>query len=66
MKQIQEIIQIIQADGWYLLDENGSYRQYKHPHKTGRITIAGNLNYDLALDSINSILRHAGLPGMKP
>jgi predicted RNA binding protein YcfA (HicA-like mRNA interferase family) len=66
MKKVQEIIQILKSDGWYLLDENGSYRQYKHPHKTGRITIAGNLNYDLALDAINSILLHAGLIGMQP
>jgi predicted RNA binding protein YcfA (HicA-like mRNA interferase family) len=66
MKKVHEIMQILTSDGWYLLDEIGSFRQYKHPRKAGRITIAGNLNYDLALDAINSILLQAGLKGITP
>jgi predicted RNA binding protein YcfA (HicA-like mRNA interferase family) len=63
--QIQKMLQILQTDGWYLIDQRGSFRQYKHPHKKGRITITGNPNYDLETDSINSILLQAGLEGMK-
>jgi predicted RNA binding protein YcfA (HicA-like mRNA interferase family) len=59
--QVQEILAILETDGWYIIEQHGSYRQYKHPHKKGRITIAANPNYDLEKDSINSILLQAGL-----
>ncbi len=59
--QVQEILEILQNDGWYIIEQRGSFRQYKHPRKKGRITIAANPNYDLEKDSINSILLQAGL-----
>jgi predicted RNA binding protein YcfA (HicA-like mRNA interferase family) len=62
--KMQEIMLILKNDGWYLVEEDGSCRQYKHPHKTGRITISGNLNYDMALEPANSILLQAGLKGI--
>jgi len=39
----------------------GSHRQYKHPTKPGRVTIAGNLNDDIAPGTLNSILKQAQL-----
>ncbi|HQC33750.1 MAG TPA: type II toxin-antitoxin system HicA family toxin [Methanoculleus sp.] len=33
---------MIEADGWYLVATRGSHRQYKHPLKSGRITLAGH------------------------
>ena len=52
--------------GEFQMDERGnsrkgSHRQYKHFIKTGRVTIAGHLNDDLALGSLNSIFRQAQL-----
>jgi predicted RNA binding protein YcfA (HicA-like mRNA interferase family) len=59
--KIREAINIIEKDGWFLVRQKGSHRQYKHPEKTGRVTIAGNLNDDLAPGTLNSILKQAGL-----
>ena len=59
--KIREIIKVIEADGWYLVATKGSHRQYKHPEKTGRITIAGHLTDDLAPGTINSIFKQAQL-----
>jgi len=39
----------------------GSHRQYKHPIKSGRVTIAGHLNHDLAPGTLGSILKQAQL-----
>jgi predicted RNA binding protein YcfA (HicA-like mRNA interferase family) len=39
----------------------GSHRQYKHPFKPGRVTIAGNTGDDLAPGTLNSILKQTGL-----
>jgi predicted RNA binding protein YcfA (HicA-like mRNA interferase family) len=50
---------MIEADGWYLVTTKGSHRQYKHPKKSGRITIAGHLTDDLAPGTMNSICKQA-------
>lgn len=61
--KVRETIKLIEKDGWYLIRQKGSHRQYKHPEKPGRVTIAGNLNDDLAPGTLNSILKQAGLKG---
>jgi predicted RNA binding protein YcfA (HicA-like mRNA interferase family) len=57
--KVREIIKLIEADGWYLVTTKGSHRQYKHPEKPGRITIAGHLSDDLAPGTMNSIFKQA-------
>jgi predicted RNA binding protein YcfA (HicA-like mRNA interferase family) len=57
--KIREIIKIIEADGWYLVAIKRSHRQYKHPSKKGRVTLAGKMNYDLPMGTLNSIYKQA-------
>ncbi len=45
--KIRDVIKLIEADGWYLVVTKGSHRQYKHPSKSGRVTIAGHPGDDL-------------------
>ena len=59
--KVREIIRLIEADGWYLAATKGSHRQFKHPSKSGRVTIAGKPSDDLALRTLNSVLKQAGL-----
>ena len=59
--KVREIIRQIEADGWYLVATRGSHRQYKHPSKSGRVTVAGKRSDDLAPGTLNSILKQAGL-----
>ena len=59
--KIRDILKLIEADGWYLVTTRGSHRQYKHPAKAGRVTIAGHPNDDLAPGTLNSILKQAKL-----
>jgi predicted RNA binding protein YcfA (HicA-like mRNA interferase family) len=58
---VREILRIIKDDGWVMVTQKGSHRQFKHPNKPGRVTIAGNPKDDLAPGTLNSILRQAGL-----
>ncbi|MHB9078990.1 MAG: type II toxin-antitoxin system HicA family toxin [Pirellulaceae bacterium] len=44
-----------------LVHQKGSHRQYKHPVKSGRVTVAGHPVDDVAPGTLNSILRQAGL-----
>ena len=49
------------ADGWYLARTRGSHQQYKHPTKSGLVTIAGKPSDDLTTGTLNSIYKQAGL-----
>jgi predicted RNA binding protein YcfA (HicA-like mRNA interferase family) len=59
--KIRDIIKLLEEDGWYLVVTKGSHRQYKHPVKPGRVTIAGHPNHDLAPGTMNSILKQSKL-----
>jgi predicted RNA binding protein YcfA (HicA-like mRNA interferase family) len=59
--KIREAIRLIENDGWFLVVTRGSHRQYKHPTKPGRVTVAGKASDDLAPGTLNSILKQAGL-----
>lgn len=59
--KIRDIIRQLEQDGWYLVATKGSHRQYKHPVKTGRVTIAGHLGDELAPGTLNSVLKQAQL-----
>jgi predicted RNA binding protein YcfA (HicA-like mRNA interferase family) len=58
--KIKEIIKIIEKDGWYLVRQKGSHKQYKHKNKKGLVTISGHkLSDDIAYGTLNSILKQA-------
>ena len=59
--KIRDIIKTIEGDGWYLIYTKGSHRQYKHPEKKGRVTIAGHPGDDIAPGTLNSVLKQARL-----
>lgn len=59
--KVREVIKLIEEDGWYLARTRGSHRQYKHPTKTGLVTIPGKLSDDLAPGTLKSIFKQAKL-----
>ena len=61
-RKFKDIIKLIEKDGWVLVDQVGSHRQYKHPTKHGRVTIAAHkISDDISLKTEASILKQAGL-----
>jgi len=54
---------MLEADGWYFVEQEGSHRQYKHNVKKGKVTVPGKMGSDLAHGTLNSILKQAGLKG---
>jgi len=52
---------MLDDDGWFLVATRGSHRQFKHPVKSGRVTVAGKPSDDLAPGTLNSILKQSGL-----
>jgi len=63
--KVRDVTKLIEKDGWYLSRQKGSHMQFKHPTKTGLVTIAGHPNDDLGPGTLNSILKQAGLKGDK-
>ena len=59
--KVRELLKLIEADGWYLAAMRGSHRQFKHPDKAGRVTVAGKLSDDLAPGTLNSVMKQAQL-----
>jgi predicted RNA binding protein YcfA (HicA-like mRNA interferase family) len=59
--KVSEVLRMLTDDGWYLVATKGSHRQYKHPTKPGRVTVAGKPSDDLAPGTLSSILKQSGL-----
>jgi predicted RNA binding protein YcfA (HicA-like mRNA interferase family) len=59
--KVNELLIMLKNDGWYLAATRGSHRQFKHPIKSGRVTIPGKPGDDLAPGTLNSILKQAKL-----
>jgi predicted RNA binding protein YcfA (HicA-like mRNA interferase family) len=59
--KVKDIIELLEQDGWYLIRTRGSHRQYKHPTKKGKVTVAGKPSDDLGPGTLNSILKQGGL-----
>jgi predicted RNA binding protein YcfA (HicA-like mRNA interferase family) len=59
--KVSELLRMLHQDGWFLVATRGSHRQFKHPSKPGRVTVAGKPSDDLAPGTLNSILKQSGL-----
>lgn len=61
-KKVREVIDLIEKDGWYLMGQKGSHKQYKHPIKHGKVTVPDHgKNEELDHFVVNSILKQAGI-----
>ena len=59
--KVSEVLRMLKDDGWALVATRGSHRQFKHPSKSGRVTVAGKPSDDLAPGTLNSILKQSEL-----
>jgi predicted RNase H-like HicB family nuclease/predicted RNA binding protein YcfA (HicA-like mRNA interferase family) len=51
---------LLEEDGWLLVGTRGSHRQYKHPIKPGRVTVAGKPSDDIAPQQHPEAIRSEG------
>ncbi len=45
--KVREVIRMVEQDGWVLGVPRGSHRQFKHPRKSGRVTVSGGFGDDM-------------------
>ena len=59
--KVVHILTMLRDDGWFLVAQKGSHRQFKHPVKPGRVTVAGKPSEELSPGTLGSILKQAQL-----
>jgi predicted RNA binding protein YcfA (HicA-like mRNA interferase family) len=59
--KVKELIDMLQADGWFQVRMKGSHRQFHHSTKKGTVTVAGKPSVDIPPGTLNSALKQAGL-----
>ncbi len=56
----REVIDLITADGWYLIATKGSHHQFKHQSKPGRVTVPHPKTV-IPIGTLHNIFKSAGL-----
>ena len=59
--KVNELLAMVQADGWKLIRQKGSHRQFHHPFKSGTVTVSGKPSVEVPPGTLNSVLKQAGL-----
>ncbi len=55
-----DVMRVLKEDGWYVFNIRGSHHQFKHPSKSGKVTVP-HPKSDLPTGTVKGILRQAGL-----
>jgi len=55
----KQVIKLLKKEGWYLDRVKGSHYQFKHPEKTGLVTVR-HPDGDIPAGTLNSIKKQAG------
>ena len=56
----RDIIKLIEGEGWFLVRQKGSHRQFKHNTKKGLVTVAAHkMSDEIAIGTLISIFKQA-------
>ena len=56
----RELIKLLESEGWLLVNVDGSHHNYKHPTKSGKVTIT-HPRKDIPKKTLKSISKQSGL-----
>jgi predicted RNA binding protein YcfA (HicA-like mRNA interferase family) len=57
----QELVRILEEDGWYCTGQSGSHRHYRHPIKPGLLIVPMHAGKEIGKGLVDTILKKAGL-----
>jgi predicted RNA binding protein YcfA (HicA-like mRNA interferase family) len=57
--KVRDVLRLIEDDGWRFHSQKGSHRQFVHPVKKGRVTVAGKPGDDMATGTLADIYKQA-------
>jgi predicted RNA binding protein YcfA (HicA-like mRNA interferase family) len=59
--KVKELLALLETDGWFQVRMKGSHRQFRHPTKSGTVTVSGKPSIDIPPGTLNNALKQAGL-----
>jgi len=59
--KVRDVLRLIENDGWRFHSQKGSHRQFVHPVKSGRVTVAGKPGDDMNPKTLADVFRQAGV-----
>ncbi|MCD7978107.1 MAG: type II toxin-antitoxin system HicA family toxin [Tannerellaceae bacterium] len=59
--KVSVLLKALADDGWEMVKQKGSHRQFKHPDKPGKVTVNGGLSDDICGIALRSIQKQSGL-----
>jgi len=59
--KVSELLRLLEQDGWLVVRQRGSHRQFHHRTKPGTVTLAGKPSIDVPPGTLNSVLKQARL-----
>ncbi len=57
--KVREVLRLLEDDGWYFARMRGSHRQFRHPRKSGTVTVPGKHGDDVPPGLLSSIWKQA-------
>ena len=60
--KVRDVLTRLRGDGWVLKNQEGSHRQFIHPTKPGKVTVAGHDSDEMPPKTMKSIMKQAGMP----
>ena len=59
--KVRDVLKMLRSDGWQLKNQQGRHRQFAHPTKQGKVTVAGHESDEMPPKTMRSIMKQAGL-----
>jgi predicted RNA binding protein YcfA (HicA-like mRNA interferase family) len=56
----RDVLKRLRDEGWTLRGTRGSHRQFVHPLKAGKVTVAGHPSEEVPRGTLNGIFKQAG------
>ena len=63
--KVRDIIKMVEADGWRMVSQAGSHRQYEHPTKKGKVTVAGHPSDETPTKTLKDLEEYSGAGGVE-
>jgi predicted RNA binding protein YcfA (HicA-like mRNA interferase family) len=59
--KVRDMLKLLAADGWVIKSQESSHRQFVHPTKPAKVTVAGHPGDEIPNGTEKSIRKYAGL-----
>ena len=59
--KVRDLVRLLEAHGWRHVKTEGSHHKYVHLQRTGHLIVPGKPGDDIAVGTLLSILKKAGL-----